>query len=175
MIMGRIAIGLIVGRKFISSRDPGSRMMSMMSALACNAVRHVKDNPAHGPEFSCFYQTTSVIAGALLALGTFVLQDCSDPLYTMHVEYFMDALEVLSRYAEFNLYAARVRHDFAAIANIVARINEKRDSPTFSRRGAKEFDYSDAKDLIPSNIFESFPYTALSPDLSHRSGVVWLF
>lgn len=181
MTLRRIAIRLIVGRSFISSLDHDQQTTMHLSALACDAVRHVKDNPGEGQWLSCKYQMTSVVAGALLALGYFVLQDCSDhpdvnlqtsSRYTMHIEHFMDATEILSELAIHNLYARRVRDDFSTITSVVARINERIRMLAFSRGGVNHFDYEDAKDLIPTNILDNFPYTASSPDL--RSGVLWL-
>ncbi|KAH7381377.1 hypothetical protein DE146DRAFT_670431 [Phaeosphaeria sp. MPI-PUGE-AT-0046c] len=184
MTLKRIAVGLIVGRKFVSSLEHTRNRMILMSSLVCDSFRRVKDVPGQGPWPSCHYQLTSVVAGILLALGFFLLQDCSSypevsqqrsSLYSIHLENFMDAANFLSRLAHSNHYARRVRDEFSTITSVVTAIDQSRRRLAFSGARVDEFDYEDAKDLIPPNVLDSFPYTASSPDLSSRSGVVWLF
>lgn len=179
----RLEIPLVVGRKLMINLESDPYTAPHIVQSAVDHLRSMAKVRSEAVRFSpcCQMQASTIIAGILLSLGCFILQDVSryvdlellEKFYGCYVEDFMTATIVLNELAQSIPYAKRIQEDFATIIDLVTRIAERYDSR--STPGRAKFRFKSVKDLVPSNIMESFPYAASSPALTGRSGVLWLF
>ncbi|KAH8695814.1 hypothetical protein GQ44DRAFT_694852 [Phaeosphaeriaceae sp. PMI808] len=201
--LNSLIVPLIAGRRVMTSmtydRDQAFRFLGlarfgMEKVEEMWGICDIEDMVSN----SSMHQFPSLLAGIILVYASVILRDHSTPdrdslkqNYSEYVENCMEAIVALSEVAQRSIYGKRVHEDCSSISNLVRAISEKHKSLYGWNHPSPSWEF--AKDMIPPNVVDLFPYQALSPSFQvpggfngdtlegwadvrgNGSGVLWLF